>query len=309
MLANEKQYQGEAAAFNRAQQLTRWHYQWLVIHDYLETLTRDGTVDRILLDGNRHYQPAGEPYMPLEFSVAGFRFGHSMIRAGYDHNRNFGRGDNPIQRFASLDDLFEFTGNHTPPFRGSPTLPSSWIIEWDRFVDKGSPFANRFARKIDTNLALPLGDLVNEGNNEPDAGLKALLKHLAQRNLLRGYLQSLPTGQAVAAAMGVPALTPAQVLRGDGGALDQALTAGGFDQRTPLWYYVLREAEVHGNGNTLGEVGSRLIAETMIGLIRCDPDSYLNVKGGWDPSKGVRTENGDLVVTLRDFLHFAGLPA
>ena len=309
VLGNEQHYQGPAAVFNRAQQLTRWHYQWLVVHDYLETLTRAGTVDRVLLGGNRHYQPEGEPFMPLEFSVAAFRFGHSMIRAGYDHNRNFGRGASPTRPFATLDDLFQFTGNHNPPLGGSATLPFNWIIEWDRFVDKGSPFANRFARKIDTNLAFPLSEMINEGNTAPTPAIGALLKHLAQRNLLRGYLLSLPTGQAIADAMGVAALTPAQVLRGDGGSLDQALTAGGFDGRTPLWYYVLKEAEVHGNGNTLGEVGSRLIAETLIGQLRHDPDSYLNVKGGWSPAQGVRTRAGDLVVTIRDFLHCAGLPA
>jgi len=309
VLANEAHYQGPVAVFNRAQQLTRWHHQWLVVHDYLETLTRAGTVDRVLLGGNRHYRPEGEPFMPLEFSVAAFRFGHSMIRAGYDHNRNFGRGA-IVRPFASLNQLFQFTGNHNPPLGGSATLPFNWIIEWDRFVDKGSPFPNRFARRIDTNLAFPLSQMINEGEGPTvPAAVKPLLKQLAQRNLLRGYLLSLPTGQAVADAIGVAALTPAQVRRGDGGALDQALQSGGFDERTPLWYYVLKEAEVQGGGNTLGEVGSRVIAETLIGQLRHDAESYLNVKSGWSPAQGVRTRAGDLVVTIRDFLHFAGLPA
>jgi hypothetical protein len=307
--ANEPGYNGGAGLFGRARDLTRWHYQWLVVHDYLETLTRAGTVHRTLIDGAKLYQPNGHPFMPLEFSVAAFRFGHSMIRAGYDHNRNFGRGSTGPQ-FASLNELFEFTGNHANPFRGLDTVPFNWIIEWDRFTDKGSAFGNRFARKIDTEIAPPLAQMLNEGTDPSLAnGIRALLKHLAQRNLLRGYLLSLPTGQAVAQAMGMAPLTPAQVLRGDGGALDQALVAGGFDQRTPLWYYILREAEAHGNGNTLGEVGSRIVAETLIGLIKHDPQSYLNQDGGWTPAQGVRLANGDPVVTIRDLLHFAGLPA
>ena len=165
-----KDYRGyersDSQLFERAQQLTRWHYQWLVVNDFLKTITVAGIADNILLGGPKHYAPRnGEPYMPLEFSVAAYRFGHTMVRAAYDHNRNFGRPGNVISS-ASFNLLFLFTGNGSPPFGGgTDVLPFNWIIEWDRFVDKGSLFPDHFARKIDTRLAPPLRNMVNQGND------------------------------------------------------------------------------------------------------------------------------------------------
>ncbi|MFN2606587.1 MAG: heme peroxidase family protein [Acidimicrobiales bacterium] len=323
----------EAVRFERARQLTRWHYQWLVVHDYLRTVTTSGVVDKVLLGGAKHYRPGpGQPlFMPLEHSVAAFRFGHSMVRGSYDHNRNFGErhpGQGvgpPLIPSAPFGLLFEFTGNGFSldpsdptksvrnPFRGAPTLPFNWIIEFDRFTNKGDADPTHFARRIDTQLSPPLGGLVNEGTSADvqDAGhaaIRGLLRHLARRNLLRGYLLSIPTGQAVAALLGVPALTDDELRAGNPPAVNSALDDGGFLLNTPLWYYVLKEAEVRANGNSLGEVGSRIVCETIIGLLRNDPDSYLSRNGGWDPSQGVALPNGDPIVTIRDFLSFTGVP-
>lgn len=308
----------EAQLFERAQQLTRWHYQWLVVNDFLKTMTVAGIADNVLLGGPKHYAPRnGEPFMPLEFSVAAYRFGHTMVRAAYDHNRNFGRPGNVISS-ASFNLLFLFTGSGSPPFGGgTDVLPFNWIIEWDRFVDKGSLFPDHFARKIDTRLAPPLRNMVNQGNDPslaPD--IRAILKRLARRNLLRGYHLSIPTGQSVAAAMGVAALSENELRLGNSGPLNQVLEDNGFLQQTPLWYYVLKEAEVRANGNSLGELGSRIVCETIIGQLFNDPESYLKQGRGWDPSKGVKLPNpggdpkdGDLIVTIRDFFRFAGLTA
>jgi hypothetical protein len=255
-----------------------------------------------------------------------------MVRGGYDHNRNFGRAVPPnpsVQPFASFADLFRFTGNGhaidpndptkstTDPFRGLPTLPFNWIIEWDRFSSKSDPNEGHSARKIDTRLAPPILNMVNEGTadgiqddtNPGNKLLRQLLRSLAQRNLLRGYLLSIPTGQAVADAMKVPKLSEAELRQGNTDAVNAALEAGGFLQNTPLWFYVLKEAEIRANGNSLGELGSRIVVETQIGLLRNDPSSYLNARGGWDPSKGVRLPNGDPIVTIRDFFAFADLAA
>lgn len=333
-------YRGQdnpAVRFERARRLTRWHYQWLVVNDYLRTVTLPGIVDKILVGGPKHYAPlrshdgyAGELYMPLEYSVAAFRFGHTMVRGAYDHNRNFGKpapGESPIIPVAFFDLLFQFTGNGFQrdrtdptkstrnPFGGQgPTLPSNWIIEWDRFTNKSDPDEAHFARKIDTRLAPPIMQMVNEGTDEliqdeANKPLRELLRHLARRNLLRGYLLSLPTGQAAAVEMGVPALTEAELRQGNTDAVNAALEQGGFLQHTPLWYYLLKEAEVRANGNALGELGSRIVCETIVGLLRHDPNSYLSQRGGWDPSEGVTLDNGDPIVTIRDFLAFAGLPA
>ena len=143
--------------FNRVRQLVTWHYQWLVVHDYLKTVTQTGVVDKVLLGGNKVFtERNGAVYMPLEFSAAAFRFGHTMVRAFYDYNRNFGRkgnahpddpdGAGAVAPVATFQQLFDFTGSalgpdgKPRPFNGFglPTLPDNWITEWDRFVDKGS---------------------------------------------------------------------------------------------------------------------------------------------------------------------------
>jgi hypothetical protein len=302
-------YRSDEVIFFRARQLVRWHYQWLVVHDFLKTLTVPGMVDQILLGGNELYAPRDEgAYMPLEFSVASYRFGHSMVRGAYDYNRNFGRPGLVIPT-APFGLIFLFTGQAPTPFGGATdTLPFNWVIEWDRFVDHGSPLSDRFARKIDTRLAPPLTQMVNQLGTPPELPpISEILQHLAMRNLLRGYSLAIPTGQAVATALGVPPLTPAELQQGNSAGLNTALVAGGFLDATPLWFYVLKEAEVRANGNALGPVGSRIVAETLIGQIRADDGSYLNQPGGWSPAEGVTQADGSLVVTISDLLRVGGV--
>ncbi len=110
----------------------------------------------------------------------------------------------------------------------------------------------------------------------------------------------------MANALGVPTMTEAELQQGNSDAVNAALDQGGFIQTTPLWYYLLKEAEVRANGHTLGELGSRILCETIIGLLRFDRSSYLNQRG-WSPADGVRMENGDPIVTISDFLRFAGV--
>jgi hypothetical protein len=179
------------------------------------------------------------------------------------------------------------------------------LIEWDRFDNKGSSDPTHFACKIDTHLAPPILDLVNEGNNL-SGSIQILIKHLAQRNLVRGYLLHMPTGQAVAEAMGVTPLSEAELRKDNSTAMNIVLDQVGFIEKTPLWYYLLKEAEVRANGNTLGQVGSRIVCETIIGLLLFDRDSYLYQRG-WDPADGVLLDNGDPIVTIRDFFKFAGV--
>lgn len=285
----------------QAVKLVRWQYQWLVVNDYLMTVAQKDVVQDVVDHGGKFFRPSAddafEPFMPLEFSVAAFRFGHSMVRADYDFNRNFGRnrgGPGILLPDASLDLLFRFTG--TGGFNGTKVLPHNWIIEWDRFFpDKNT----NMARKIDVGLALPLAQLPNETNT--------LMKHLAVRNLLRGYLFSLPTGQAVAATMAEAPLTADELKRGNSPEMNTLLERSGFLSQTPLWYYVLKEAEVRADGNTLGPVGSRIVAETIIGLLRSDRSSYLNQTPEWTPEHGARLLDTAPIRSIMDTLRFAGV--
>jgi hypothetical protein len=297
----------ERELFDRVRQLVTWHYQWLVVHDYLKTVTQTGVVDKILLGGNKIFTKRnGEVYMPLEFSVAAYRFGHTMVRAFYDYNRNFGRDDPadpgnnpPLQAFATFKQLFDFTGsavdeNGQPrPFSGfsDTTLPRNWVIEWNRFVDKGAVRPDHFARRIDTQLAPPLFEMLNQTPAPTDPAappisdvVRALLRALAVRNLLRGYSLSLPTGQAVADALGVPALDEDELHSGNTASFNAILDAGGFQTTTPLWYYVLKEAEVREGGERLGPVAGRIVAEVLAAVVDGDPTSFRAADPGWTPS-------------------------
>src|SRR5690606_25236427 len=143
----------------------------------------------------------------------------------------------------------------------------------------------------------------------PGDAVVRLLKHLARRNLLRGYALALPTGEAVAEELGLTPLSRAE-LAGEDAAVGAALAmldeaTGGAG--TPLWYYVLREAEVQGNGAFLGEVGSRVVCETFVYLLREDETSYVRSATGWTPASGVRFEDGRMITTLVDLLRFAGV--
>jgi hypothetical protein len=299
-------YSSDQEVFARAQQLVRWHYQWLVVHDYLTTIALPGVVDDILIRGNQLYEKRNdEAWMPLEFSVAAFRFGHTMVRGSYDYNRNFGSPGRVLPT-APFQLLFAFTGSGG--FGGqTDVLPFNWVIEWDRFVEKAPRSPAHFARKIDTRLAADLGNMVNQSQGETQPTIIEILQHLAVRNLLRGYQLSIPTGQAVATFLGLAPLTEDELKEGNSAELNSLLTSSGFLQKTPLWYYVLKEAEVQAGGNSLGEVGSRIVAETLIGQLRNDPSSYLAQAAVWVPEDGVLLPDGRPILTIKDFFRFAGV--
>jgi len=298
----------DASLFNEARRLTRWHYQWIVLNQYLPTIAKRSVIDDIRTHGRRFFRPIEDVFIPLEFSAAAFRFGHSMVRNSYDFNRNF--GDDPgALAAADFRLMFAFTGcgGFTPSGRGGTeegplTLPFNWIIEWDRFV-LADENARHAARKIDTHLAQDLSDMSTERLAEPNASpaLQDLLAHLAMRNLLRGYSLSIPTGQALARVMGITPLGEDELTHGNSSVLNTLLDTSGFIRQTPAWYYILKESEVREHGNSLGEVGSRIIGETLVGLIEEDPDSFLNAEGGWTPDDGVGVE------TIEELFRFGGV--
>jgi nucleoid-associated protein YgaU len=229
-----------------------------------------------------------------------------MVRAGYDFNLNFNLSGNPGTFPASLDLLFTFsalTGQLGDATLGeSDTLPDNWIVEWENLAGDNVP-AGGMARRFDTRLAGPSTALFrltdSLGNPLPD-----LAAMLAVRNLLRGYLLRMPTGQAMAAALGERALTATEITAAVGPDQQAALSAGGFDKRTPLWFYVLAEAKAKGNdGAHLGPVGSTIVAEVLVGLARRSSDSIMRIPG-WLP--GLPSQHAGRF-ELADLLRYAGV--
>jgi hypothetical protein len=150
-------------------------------------------------------------------------------------------------------------------------------------------------RQIDTKLAAGLSSLPEFANAEQEH-----LKSLAVRNLLRGRLVGLPTGQSVAERLDVSALTPADVASGPQSAV---VLAQGFDTQTPLWFYILKEAELKQGGLRLEDVGSRLVAETFHGLVEGSDHSIIK-ETYWKPS--LPAQNSDRF-TMNDLLLFVDL--
>lgn len=346
--------EGAEEIFKKARILVTCHYQWLVLNDFVRRIVDPRIFEAVL--GVPELPVAGgtlkpnplffritgyeTPAMPLEFSVAAYRLGHSMVRGGYGWNRFFqGPGDGQTTfGAATLRQLFHFTNTSgglgkpdntaAAPANGFVFLPSNWVVDWHRFFDfsdvVAAPPAPRFAvaNKLDTRMVGELGQLQGGGGN------------LAVRNLIRGSRQGLPAGQDVAAVMAAadglacdPPLSPAQILKQVVPAGDAALTDDNrvlreheFDVKTPLWYYILREAERAG-GEHLGPVGSRIVVETFLGLVRASVTSILNAdvesddfadpaKAGtlelFSPEHGspLRTPSGAPITTVAHLLAF-----
>jgi len=255
-------------SFDDAKRTVRQHYQWLILHDFLDRICDNQIVNDIRTNGNRFYNPSDDDFfIPIEFTTAAYRFGHSMIRTNYNINANF--------LPATLTQLFQFTGL-SGDMAGLDTLPENWIIEWDNLL----PFnANKDdkAMKINTHLTVILQQLPNQR-----AGI---LQSLAKRNLLRGYLLNIPVGQALASEALDPGdvLTPAQILGNANAEERQILENNNFHVKTPLWYYILAEAAIQQNGDRLGKLGSVIVGETIVGLIARSKDSILQIPG-WQPT-------------------------
>jgi hypothetical protein len=268
--------------FAEAQRIVTHHYQWAVVNDYLKRICGVATVDAAMASVTA---PVGSAFrMPVEFAVAAYRFGHSMIRDNYWVNFNFTN--------ATLGQVFEFNRN--------PRLPvfSNWVVDFNAFFDTGVPVpVNNKARSIDSVIANGLESL---------PGLTGMMAILATRNLRRGLALGLPSGQGMASSFGIAPMTTAQLTSGlPAGEVDVLNSNGGLLlNKTPLWYYVLREAAVLGGGSQLGPVGGRIVAETFVRILKRDAASYLNVPGAFGPMLPSATA-GDF--TVADLVRFAGV--
>jgi hypothetical protein len=317
---------GWIADFTSAQTLTRLHYQWLIVEGYLKGVCDPAVVAKVVQDRASHFFKFRSEFdsrrqnsrignaLPLEFSVAGFRFGHSMVRAFYDYNKHFGRGGTQLPS-ATLDLLFQFTGGGDF-IDGTKRIPKNWIIDWTRIagVDTSAGQPARFARKIDTAIAPPLKIMVKEGNDPADPPpLQELFKNLARRNLRRGYNLRLPTGQALhkllqlnGAVQSAPIADVSTIFNAKPPLRDFLKNSQSkMFERTPLWFYILAEAEKAG-GNHLGEVGSFLVASTFVGVLLADPDSALS--RDFNPAQSpLRMGDNSPINSLAKWMRFANV--
>ena len=127
----------EGHKFQQARRIMRQHYQHLVLHDFLPRVADPAIVNTILQNGNDVYDPApGQFFLPLEYTVAAYRFGHTMVRNRYDFNLNFNNSAPPGLRSASSSPLPRSVEGWASVL-GNDTLPENWIIEWENFVDSG----------------------------------------------------------------------------------------------------------------------------------------------------------------------------
>lgn len=273
--------------FAEAQRLVRWHYQWIIVHEFLEKTVGKAMVDDILINGRKFYKWRNHPYIPVEFAVAAYRFGHSQVRPSY--RSNFGPTPADIN-----SQVFKLIFNDNLPDSDDPNdlrggkRAKSRFIDWQTFFDFGDGNV-RPNKKIDTKLSTVLFDLPGFPAGE--------VQSLAQRNLLRHLTFGLPSGQSVAKAMGLTALSEIHLAD---------LKPLNFHLRTPLWFYILREADVQEDGKQLGAVGGRIVAEVFIGLLQGDALSYLRQDPEWSPTLPSATAG---TFNMTDLLKFAGVVA
>jgi hypothetical protein len=256
-LAKSPHYAAAGSTFAAARRLLTWHYQWLVRHDFARQLLDPEVVEALDdVQGRTTDASAGTFSIPVEFSLAAFRFGHSMVRDEYLYNATHG-----------VVKLREQLALNTGPGGGAvPNLGADWKIEWSNFFFDGDDTRANRIRKIDTRVARGLFDL-------PPSGF-----HLPVVTLTRGARIGLPSGQTIARHLGAEPVPP-DALALD---MDASLCAEHrFDLQTPLWYYILKEAEVCASAKHLGPVGSRIVADVILGALRSDasPISQLRPTG------------------------------
>lgn len=277
--------------FAEARRIVTWHYQWLILNQFLPQFVGQPLINDILSNGRQHYTTS-TPTIPVEFQTAAYRFGHSMIRPSYRANL---AGDDGEAFFGMVFDPAEFGKTDPDDMAGGSRAPRRFI-GWQTFFDFGDGEVKP-NKTIDTRISTPLFQLpmgtISTLRGEPLGPTS-----LATRNLLRHITWGIPSGQLVAERMGVPQLAAADVA-------DITDVAPRLAGDTPLWIYILREADLVEDGLRLGPVGGRIVGEVFIGLLQMDPNSILTAGAGWRPTLPSRAGSGEFL--MADLLTVAGV--
>ncbi|WP_442306579.1 peroxidase family protein [Terriglobus sp. YAF25] len=240
--------------FDEAARQLRWHYQWSVVNEFLPVLVGQELAEQVLRDGPQWFRPGHRGFIPLEFADAAYRYGHSQIRHLYQLNLQ----TEPVPLF--------------PDLLGFRPVSRSRMVDWNLFFDRPGTTSAQRSKKIDGKLVSSLIRLPVDltGDVEIDE-----YHSLAVRDLQRGQGVGLPSGEAVARHLGVTPLTEEEV----------GIASTGWHGETPLWYYILREADIRTGGNRLGPIGGVIVAEVLVGLIDADETSFRRSSPEWQPSK------------------------
>ena len=268
----------DADLFREAQRLVRWHYQYIIVQEFLPLICGEHIVKTIRKHGRKLYVPEdypyfqGDPYMPVEFSVAAYRYGHSQVRAKYKLNA----AQPQVDVFGLLNKAFR-------------PLTIDEVLDWKNFfvIDGSSPESSR---RIDHKLASSLFNLPFIAAGD--------VKSLAARNLLRGKAFCLPSGQAIARFLCDRIDDAPKVYQ----QAELGLDAIPGLKEAPLWYYILKEADIEHNGTRLGRLGGRIVAEVILGLLELDLMSYVYLDPCWKPEFAVGGK-----WNMGELLKFAGV--
>jgi hypothetical protein len=283
-------------AFQQTKRLVTWHYQWIVRNDLLPRIVMPDVLEDITLHWPRLFRPKrGHASIPVEFSLAAFQYGHSAVNFIYNINRNVINCPQEATMHLTGAGHFQWPVGTGPTFN---RLPERFV------VDPGRMFG--WASRAKVNFSAIIATLITEGlykvpaqlsvllNNEPvdDTGLTiSKIRNIStfslpEATLRRGAAVGLPSGQQACQLAGVNVLGKDQLASDPD--LDEFLCKNGMLDRTPLFYYLLREAEVSGRrapgetpGTRLGPLGSRIVAEVILGVLNADPGSYVHVN--WQP--------------------------
>jgi hypothetical protein len=311
-------------SFEHIQKLVRFHYQYMLLHDFLPRIIHSEVLDALKTNGQydqkklKFFHWKNNPFMPVEFSVAAYRLGHSMVRPGYRLN-----DDNLLPIFNTPESQKAGFSDDLSGFR--KVVPGR-AIDWGRLIDIDTrPYGDsdkpvpenknrlQFAYRIDTSVVFALSNL------PIPSVVAAPPPALPVRNLIRGWRLGLPTGQHVAHAMGVSPIEDKDILIGKGVdkqdpndppivTIDKISPA--FKNNCPLWTYILAESMNHQvkvqipvqnpipiTTPRLGPVGGRIVAEVFLGLMFGDNHSLLSAHPTWKPNNPS--------FALKDFVNYA----
>ena len=272
-LLTKGSYTTKTALFEKAREIVTWHYQWVVIYDFLPKLVGQTVVDDIMCNGRRFFTEDNSPFIPVEFSVAAYRFGHTMVT-------------NPLDFNESHKGVTMFGSELGTGFQKN----TAGAINWSWFFGEDAQKAGAIDEKLPSELLeLPF--------------IKNAEASLAVRNLQRGQSFSLPSGQSVhkymESVLGVSLDSP---------DMSMFELPGNLAQATPLWLYILCEGSLSG-GNHLGPVGGYIVAEVLIGLIESDPHSFLGSNPSWYPELKVQGSQPAGAFEMADIIKYTDFAA